>query len=1133
MIRFNKRKIIIFLIFLFCITSTFIVNAEVPIIRLGVPNLSAISQGNLSWNETRAGDWLNANRTNGDVGFSLDVSTGRTDPGAFLSYGGSSSERMLQVLHTSGSGILGASGSTGGHIWLGDAGGASDDKWFRIEVDAGIVEFDSLTDLGSGRVNNIMVMDMGTGAVGHGIIPETDFHISTSGVTDQYIGSTADSDTRLWFNGDSDNDGAGEIWSFIGMDYSTGLLKIGRSDNFATANHIVINETGLVGVGDNPDGNFDVHPATGNTEVFVGGDSNTGDARIWLKTDRDGDDDTSLIQHDDSINSLVLRTGTATSGGTGLIIDSSNNVGRNAPNPSHGFTNFGTQNQSGNMLIEGDLEVRDNLVSSVSEIKSCASTGATCWTITNDANTGIINQTNQNGLIMTYELDKDVVVLNKLGVGDTPAIELEISGTGEMIRLTDGATGDPKIALYQGANERFFIQYNDADDSTDFNADSHIDFLTNNAQAMRIDSAGNVGRNVLNPSHGFENFGTTNLSGDTQIEGTIYQTADTTYSSPNKEAGFRSKFVNVGGTTNDVGIGMGSSTQMWFNTHNAGNFTWYGGTDGVWMVLDGTGSDLNLGLNVNNPTFGFENFGTTNLSGNTIIDDVSNLSFNTEGGEYISSYSLGILGSSSRGNVNFFADNNNNDADTLQHFGWYTNDIMSSGKTPKMVLDGSGNLNLTGNITADYANFLGDTLIEGELDMSMNNITNLESLITQDGSNIRFGAPNPFSGFDQAISIVTNQTLDPGVITHALLDQQGEKVISAWQSGLNGSGHYSRNSMGIFPDYGLTNATILTNMREMWSRSGINPELSYFSAINETSLAVLFGIETQQLFLHNELGQGSLVGDGNFRWIGTPGSDIDLYEAPVHIKQDRVEEIGFDAGDEVVFVDEGFDNVNLGVFIAITSAAGPDEWSGQVDVNCPGGLGDSCVSAGPAGTVDKIMQTNFTTENVSLQNLTFDVVLTGCVGRCDFEVIANNNSGSGDVSLYNLVGSNIDDIITVPIPIGFDNVTLVSLDFVHSSTHPNLGEAFVDDVYWNGTATVSTLNNVTRGDGKLEFGTGNGNFGTDNIFYNGTSNVFEFSTNTTIGQVGKSGEIKIRDTDDAGWSCCTTLNGLMTCRICS
>ncbi len=51
----------------------------------------------------------------------------------------------------------------------------------------------------------------------------------------------------------------------------------------------------------------------------------------------------------------------------------------------------------------------------------------------------------------------------------------------------------------------------------------------------------------------------------------------------------------------------------------------------------------------------------------------------------------------------------------------------------------------------------------------------------------------------------------------------------------------------------------------------------------------------------------------------------------------------------------------------------------------------------------------------------------------------------------------------------------------------------------------------------------------DDLEVRGTAFIEE---NITIGIVGKAGMIKIRDTDDSGWTCCTYLNGAQSCVVC-
>lgn len=50
--------------------------------------------------------------------------------------------------------------------------------------------------------------------------------------------------------------------------------------------------------------------------------------------------------------------------------------------------------------------------------------------------------------------------------------------------------------------------------------------------------------------------------------------------------------------------------------------------------------------------------------------------------------------------------------------------------------------------------------------------------------------------------------------------------------------------------------------------------------------------------------------------------------------------------------------------------------------------------------------------------------------------------------------------------------------------------------------------------------------------FNSNGNAFFNDGNITVGSIGSSGTIKMRDTDDAGWTCCSALDGTLVCHIC-
>ncbi len=358
----------------------------------------------------------------------------------------------------------------------------------------------------------------------------------------------------------------------------------------------------------------------------------------------------------------------------------------------------------------------------------------------------------------------------------------------------------------------------------------------------------------------------------------------------------------------------------------------------------------------------------------------------------------------------------------------------------------------------------------GTIDMDGNIIDNIFQLSALDGSSIAFGDNpiyNSFSGLDQAIITSTNQSLPAGVITHALLDTNSNRIIAAWQSGKNDSGQYTRNSGGYFPDLGITNASILTNMEEMWSRFGIVPFADYFSAENKTSVAALYAFESQKLFLHDDIGQGQLLGEGDFRWISREGLDIDLYNgAGVHIKKDIIKEFGFSIGDSISSFTANFDSNILSPFVQ-TTGGGLADWNVVANVLCHS---EECARAlGGSGSPLRSMQANFS--SIDQDNLNLSWWLTATQAPSDiFTVTVNNNVGSGDVSVFSSSSTFSDELQSVILPSSMDDKSIVTIIFSFQGNNINNDVVYVDEIIVIGNATTTTLANVTVQDGELNFG---------------------------------------------------------------
>lgn len=384
--------------------------------------------------------------------------------------------------------------------------------------------------------------------------------------------------------------------------------------------------------------------------------------------------------------------------------------------------------------------------------------------------------------------------------------------------------------------------------------------------------------------------------------------------------------------------------------------------------------------------------------------------------------------------------------------------------------------NIAGTLTIDESHFdllycqLTGCTMSGTIDMNSNTIDNIIELLASDGSAIAFGDNSiysSFSGLDQAIVISTNQSLPEGEITHTFLDTFNNRVIAAWQSGKNDSGQYTRNSGGYFPDLGLTNASILTDMEEMWSRFGISPLADYFSAENKTSVAALWAFESQKLFLHDDIENGELFGEGQFTWVARDNTDIELFNGNgVRIKKDVIKQFGFSAGDNITSLTADFESGTLLPFIQ-TTGGGLDDWSLVSDVLCHDG---ECASAlGGSGSPLRSMQANFSSLNQDNLNLSF--WLTTVQSAPDiFTVEVNNNIGSGDVTVFTSSGVFTDEFQSIILPSSMDNISTVSVTFNFQGNNQIADVVYIDDILVIGNATTTTLANVTVQDGSLSFG---------------------------------------------------------------
>ena len=85
--------------------------------------------------------------------------------------------------------------------------------------------------------------------------------------------------------------------------------------------------------------------------------------------------------------------------------------------------------------------------------------------------------------------------------------------------------------------------------------------------------------------------------------------------------------------------------------------------------------------------------GSPEISGDTLIEGTSKLSFNSSGNEYINSPTAGEVYFANRGTFNFYADTNNNDGN-IPEFVWHTGETAGGTSSIKAVLMQGGNFGI-------------------------------------------------------------------------------------------------------------------------------------------------------------------------------------------------------------------------------------------------------------------------------------------------------------------------------------------------------------------------------------------------------------------------------------------------------
>ena len=220
------------------------------------------------------------------------------------------------------------------------------------------------------------------------------------------------------------------------------------------------------------------------------------------------------------------------------------------------------------------------------------------------------------------------------------------------------------------------------------------------------------------------------------------------------------------------------------------------------------------------------------------------------------------------------------------------------------------------------------------------------------------------------------------------------------------------------------------------------------------------------------------------------GQDFNIIEGDLHLRDSRIEQLGFDAGVNVTLLSADFAG-GLSPFSLITTSGQTGEWIDTASSNC---FNTPCARASRiTPQANSIMEANFTTTDFDTINVSFRINTTNLDAGDLFNVTVNNNVGSGEFQIHAIAdGTDENQLVSVILPVSMEDKVTVTLRYLCNVNVIN-EQCFVDDVMSVGEASISTLTNVTLFDTTIK----GGSTGSENIFifYNDTSKQWIFSPN--------------------------------------
>ncbi|KKM17670.1 hypothetical protein LCGC14_1673420, partial [marine sediment metagenome] len=497
-----------------------------------------------------------------------------------------------------------------------------------------------------------------------------------------------------------------------------------------------------------------------------------------------------------------------------------------------------------------------------------------------------------------------------------------------------------------------------------------------------------------------------------------------------------------------------------------------------------------------NNSFNIENHSAIPHIGNTSTDIYSmfassdNISFNSATGQF--SINISLAGTALASDWNF-----NNFTTAYSTNGWNLPNFTSAYSTQGWNLANHTAIAHVGNTSAEldiWIDAAGDTTsFQKVFNWNESNLTRINRLEAPDGSYLAFGQLEDIMDLNKSIVLFSNQSLESGEIVF-VVGSPDNTIHLMISKARNNSGRILGNSWMIIPEnisniMGDRSALNLTDCLNICDFFNETCRLDCDTAGYGASLLVQGGIHIwRQLFVDGDSRFGDAID------VFSQGRDVNMVNTSLHVRRPRIEEIGVAIGEVFDALENqgNFNDGTLNPFVQINPSLNINEWFVVDDAEC---FDDECAHAGGGtGSPTRIMETNVSTFQTDECNISF--IYTVDMGGSDtFDLILNNNSGSGDVTLFTTSSAAVDSEQNFGLDSRFKNASIVTIGFEFAGNNQNLDDVWLDNIVLNCNSTISTLKNITRFDTEFFLGDGSKS---QRIFWNDSTKILEIPGNTTF-----------------------------------